>query len=54
MGLVAKLGQAKVEPFSCAYLSMYNNINSNPVGFDESSSGGSAIYLVILGKPRVE
>lgn len=43
-----------MEPFSCEYLSMHNNIDSNPIGFDESSSGGGAIYLVILGKPRVE
>jgi hypothetical protein len=43
-----------VEPFSRAYLSMHNNVNSNPIGFDESSSGGGAVYLVIFGKPRVE
>lgn len=42
-----------MEPFRCVYLSMYDDINSNPISFDESSGGGGAIYLVILGKPRV-
>jgi hypothetical protein len=33
------------------YLSMHDDINSNPIGFDEHAGGG-AICIVILGKPR--
>lgn len=43
-----------MNPSSCAYLTMHDDINSDPIGFDESSSGGGSIYLVILGKSKVK
>lgn len=35
------------------HLSVHNDVNANPIGLDECAGGG-AIYLVILGKPRME
>lgn len=35
------------------YLSMNDDINSDPVGFDECA-GAAAVYSIILGEPRTE
>lgn len=45
--------QASGRQGGLVYLSVHDDVNSDPVGFDECAGGGT-VYFVILGEPRAE
>ena len=50
-----KAGSAQIpcKQGGLAYLPVHDDINADPIGFDECA-GNAAIYFVILGEPRAE
>ena len=47
------VGRIPCKQGGLAYLSVHDDINADPIGYDECA-GNAAIYFVILGEPRAE